>query len=206
MVYVYHNLNSTASLKLVGIYNGTSHAFTNMSEITFTDHDLPVVNKEAVLIPYLLPLPILCMVFNTILLVLYIVFRNQPSIKSTSVSLSMLMLIGCYILIGYSIFLMVDELYPLDLCMVHVWLGGIGLSIPLIFATILMKMLRVYRIFTTFEVLKQNTHLSDFYLFVYTILIVFPQILLMILWTAVDPRYRNDKLIEHPGYSEKDVQ
>ena len=47
MVYVYHNLNSTAGLKLVGIYNGTSHAFTNMSEITFTDHDLPVVNKEA---------------------------------------------------------------------------------------------------------------------------------------------------------------
>ena len=202
-VYIYHNLNSTANL--IGIYDDKSGTLTNMSEIIFTDYDLPVVNRVAVLVPYLLPLPILCMIFNTILLVLYIVFRNQPSIKSTSVSLSMLMLIGCYILIGYSIFLMVDELYPLDLCMVHVWLGGIGLSIPLIFATILMKMLRVYRIFTTFEVLKQNTHLSDFYLFVYTILIVFPKILLMILWTAVDPRYRNDKLIEHPGYIEKDV-
>ena len=202
MVYVYHNLNSTAGLKLIGIYNGTSHAFTNMSEITFTDHDLPVVNKEAVLVPYLLPLPILCMVFNTILFVLYIVFRSEPSIKSTSVSLSMLMLIGCYFLACYTVSLVVIEPYPLDFCMVHVWLGGIGLSIPLVLATILMKMLRVYRIFTVFKPLKQNGHLSDFALFVYTLLILSPNIILLILWTAFDPRYRVDNFIEHPGYIE----
>ena len=62
----------------------------------FRDYDLPAVNKDAVIVPYLLPLFILSFIFNTMLLVLYIIFCNEPSIKSASVSLSMLMLIGCY--------------------------------------------------------------------------------------------------------------
>ena len=66
-----------------------------------------------------------------------------------------------YILIGYSGSLIVDDLYQFDYCMFHIWLSGIGLSIPLILATILVKMLRVYRIFTAYKILKQSTHLSD---------------------------------------------
>ena len=196
-VYVYHNLDSTT--RLIGIYNGTSSTLTNMSETTFTDYDLPIINKSALLFPYLLPLPILSFIFNTILLVLYVIFRNEPSIKSTSVSISMLLLTGCYILIGYSIFLPV---YQLDFCMTRVWLSGTGLSTPLILATILVKMLRVYRIFTAHKILKQSAHLSDVALLVYTILILSPHIILLILWTAIDPRYRVDNFIEHPGYIE----
>jgi hypothetical protein len=90
-IYVYHNMNNTANL--IGIYDGISNTLTNVSEIMFIDYDLPIVNKAAILVPYLLPLPILCFIFNTILLVLYIVFHNEPSIKSTSVSISMLILI-----------------------------------------------------------------------------------------------------------------
>jgi hypothetical protein len=86
--------------------------------------------------------------------------------------------------------------------MIHIWLSGIGLSIPLILATILVKMLRVYRIFTAFKILKQSAHLSDFALLVYTLLILSPNIILLILWTAIDPRYRVDQFIEHPGYIE----
>ena len=196
-VYVYHNLNSTT--RLIGIYNGISSTLTNMSETIFTDYDLPIVNKSALLFPYLVPLPILSFIFNTILLILYVIFRNEPSIKSTSVSISMLIFIGCYILIGYSILLPV---YQLDFCNTLIWLSGIGLSIPLILATILLKMLRVYRIFTAYKILKQSTMLSDIALLVYTILILSPNIILLILWTAIDPRYRVDSFIEHPGYIE----
>ena len=138
---------------LIGIYSGTSHTFTKVNEIIFTDHDLPVVNKGAFLVPYLLPLPILSFIFNTILLILYIVFRNEPSIKSTSVSLSMLMLIGCYILAVYTACLSVYD-NESDFCMTLAWLSGIGLSVPLILATILVKMLRVYHIFTAFKIPK----------------------------------------------------
>ena len=201
-VYVYHNLDSTT--RLIGVYDGTSSILINTGETIFTDYDLPVVNRAAILFPYLLPLPILCIIFNTILLALYIIFRNESSIKSTSVSISMLMFIGCYILIGYSFFLIVGELhvYQLDFCMVHVWLSGVGLSSPLILAIILLKMLRVYRIFTAYKILKQSTHLSDFALLVYTIIILSPNIILLILWTAIDARYRVDNFIEHPGYIE----
>ena len=204
-VYVYHNLNSTT--RLIGIYNGTSSILTNMSETIFTDYDLPMMNKTTILIPYLLPLPILSFILNTILLVLYVIFRNEPSIKSTSVSISMLIFIGCYVLIGYSISLIAGkkDLYKLDLCMVYVWLGGIGLSMPLILATILVKMLRVYRIFTSFKFLKKSAHLSDFALLVYTILILSPHIILLILWTATNPAYRVEIFTEHPGYIEKVV-
>ena len=196
-VYLYHNLNSTA--RLIDIYDGTSSTLTNVSETIFTDYDLPIVNKSAILFPYLLPLPILCFIFNTILLFLYVLFHNEPSIKSTSVSISMLILIGCYILIGYSILIPV---YQFDTCMTLGWLSGIGLSIPLILATILVKMLRVYRIFTAYKILKQSTSLSDVALLVYTILILSPNIILLILWTAINPAYIVEKFIEHPGYIE----
>ena len=196
-------MNSKATL--TGIYDSTSRTLTNVSEIIFTDYDLPVVNKEAFLVPYLLPLPILCFIFNTLLLVLYIAFRNEPSVKSTSVSLSMLMLIGCYILIGYTACLIVVEPYHLDFCMTLIWLSGIGLSLPLIFATILVKMLRVYRIFTAFKNLRQCVHLSDCALFFYTIFIMSPNIILLVLWTVIDPRYRVDSFIEHPGYIETEM-
>ena len=87
---------------LVCIYDSTSHALTNVSEIIFTDYDLLIVNK-VLIPPYLLPLPILCFLFNTTLLILYIVFHNEPNIKSTSVSLSMLIFTGCYLLVGFNV-------------------------------------------------------------------------------------------------------
>ncbi|MCG8621720.1 MAG: hypothetical protein MJE68_06940, partial [Proteobacteria bacterium] len=128
-----------------------------------------------------------------------IIFHNEPSIKSTSVSISMLILTGCYILIGYSILLPV---YQLDFCMTLIWMSGIGLSMPLILATILLKMLRVYRIFTAYKILKKSAHLSDVALLVYTILILLPNLILLILWTAIDPEYIVETFMEHPGYIE----
>ena len=200
-VYVYHNLDS--AIRLIGVYDGTSSILINMSDtILFTDYDLLIVNKSALLFPYLLPLSILSFIFNTILLILYAIFHNEPSIKSTSVSISMLIFIGCYILIGYSILLSV---YQFDFCMTLIWLSGIGLSMPLILATILVKMLRVYRIFTAYKLLKQSTHLSDVALLVYTILLLSPNIIWLTLWTAIDPNYRINNSIEHPGYIENVV-
>ena len=192
-VYIYHNMNGMASL--IGIYDST---LTNVIKITFTDKDLPVVSR--VVFPYLLQLPLLCLLFNTILLVLYIYFHNEPSVKSTSVSLSMLIFIGCYFLVGFTVVMILQEEHMIDFCIALLWLSGLGLSIPLILAIILVKLLRVYHIFTTFKILKQSAKCKDCALLVYTILILLPNIMILILWTAVDRYHRVNNFIEHPGF------
>ena len=198
-IYIYHNMNGKANF--IGTYEGTSHILINVSEIMFTDYDLPVVNTIS-LPHYLIPLPILCFLSNTTFLILYITFRREPSVKSTSVSLSMLIFTGCYLLVGNSASHILHEIYRLDLCMLLVWLSGAGLSLPLILATLLVKMLRVYHIFTTFKILKQSTKCKDYALLVYTTLILSPHIILLILRTAINPSHRIDNFIEHPGFKE----
>ena len=198
-VYIHHNMNGTASL--IQIFDGTSRNLTKLSEITFTDPDLPRVNKE-LLSPYLLPLPILCFLLNTILLILYILFRNQPSVKSTSVSLSMLMFTGCYLLITFTVGFLLFDKYSFDLCVPLVWLSDLGLPLSLIYAILLVKMLRVYHIFTTFKVLKQSAKCKDYALLVYTVLILLPQIAVLILWSAISPTRRMDNITEYPGFIE----
>ena len=194
-VYIYQNINNTATL--VGTYNGISHTLTNVSKITLRDNDVVVVSGEY-LAPFL-PLPLLCFLFNSILLVLYIYFRNEPSIKSTSVSLSMLIFLGCNFHILFVVCLVLNREYiaTVDLCMVGVWLSTNGLA--LIFATILVKMLRVYHIFTTFKILKCSVLLSDCALLLSTFLILSPIIMILLLWTAIDPYQKDIRFLELPG-------
>ena len=100
------------------------------------------------------------------------------------------MLTGCYILVVYIIYGILFDLYRLDLCMLLIWLSAAGLSLPLTLATLLMKMLRVYHIFTTFRTLKQSTKFKDYALVVYTILILLPNITLLTLRTELNPSRR----------------
>ena len=200
-VYIYHRMNGMASPKLVAIYDGISNTLAEVSDTVhvYTDSDLPVVYKPTTSVLYL-PLPFLCFIINTTLLALFLYFHKEPNIKSTSVPLSILIFIGCYFLAGYTVCLILYEVYRFDLCMASVWLSGTGLSVPLILATILIKMLRVYRIFTASKVLKQNAYTSDGALIVYTILVLSPNIVLLTLWTAVDPYHRIDNFIEHLNF------
>ena len=48
-------------------------------------------------------------VFNTIVLVLYSFYRNEKEIKATSVSLSMLIFIGCYLILLFLMLLMIES-------------------------------------------------------------------------------------------------
>ena len=115
--------------------------------------DLPIILKDYPL-GYLLVLHSLCFIANT---VFYVYFRNEPSVKSTSISLSLLLFLACYCLSLFTIAYIIhrsQKLLSIDLCTVHVWFNAVRLSMPLIFATLLVRMLRVYRIFTQFKVLK----------------------------------------------------
>ena len=200
VVYIYQQFNGAPNL--IGIYDGQLNLSTNISE-TFSD-TLPLVLREFPL-GIVMVLPVMCLTLNTVLLVLYIYFHNEPSIKSTSVSLSLLIFLGCYLLIAYTIVLAVDESqhvkpFRLDLCMILIWLSGLGLSMPIIMATILVKMLRVYRIITLHAILKPRVYTTNCAHFVYTVLILSPNIIILLLWAAVDTYLNDIHYVEHSGY------
>ena len=195
-IYVYQVVNGTSAQ--VGVYNSNSRRLENLTLGTFINSNLPVIR----LLPssYFLSLPALCFVLNTVLLVLFIYFRNEPSVKSTSVCLSLLIFTGCYILIAYTIIAIADIPPKIDLCMVLVWLSGFGISMPLILTTLLVKMLRVYRIFTLHKRVKPKAHTSECAHFLYTVAILSPNIVILIFWTLIDPHYTENTYVEHPGF------
>ena len=197
-VYIYHNLNGTVSL--TGTYDGTSHTLTkfNASE-TFTDYDLPQIYIPNLSL-YILPLPILSFLFNTVLLVLYIIFRKEESVKSTSVSLSMLLFTGCYLAAIFIILDILFDVYMIDQCMLLFTLSLLGLSLSLILVVLLLKMLRVYHIFTKFKVFGKSRKYKDYALLFYTALLLLPKVTLLIIRTAVDPSHRATNYMEQPGF------
>ena len=195
-IYIYQVVNGTSAH--VGVYNSNSRRLENLTLGTFINSNLPVIR----LLPssYFLSLPALCFVLNTVLLVLFVYFRNEPSVKSTSVCLSLLIFTGCYILIAYTILAIADIPPKIDLCMILVWLSGLGISMPLILTTLLVKMLRVYRIFTLYKRVKPKAHTSECAHFLYTIAILSPNIAILIFWTLIDPNYTENTYVEHPGF------
>ena len=200
-VYIYQILNATQSP--IGIFHGKL-GFTTVNRFSFQGDQLPIVLEEFPL-SFVMVLPVLCLGANTALLILYIYFRNEPSVKASSSSLSLLLFLGCYIMIIYTIIVMFDEsqsIKPLwlDLCMVHVWLSGIGLSMPIILATLLIKMLRVYYIFSLQTIMKRRVYTSNCAHFIYTILAISPQIAILMLWTTFDTYHNDMRYVEHPGF------
>ena len=201
VVYVYQ-ISDNGLQNRVGFYDGSLHMVTHFCQVfPCRDLDLPVVLKDFPL-GYLMVLPSLCIITNTVLLVLYIYFRNEPSVKSTSISLSLLIFLACYFLSVFIITHIIhrsQRLLSIDLCTVHIWLNGIGLSLPLLLATMLVRMLRVYRIFTQHKILKPKVYTSTFAHFVYAFLIISPAIITLLFWTFLDPYHNDIRYSEHPG-------
>ena len=194
-VYVYQVLNGT--LNPSGVYESESQSLSNVTVAVSIDH-----HKLSAPLPlhYLMILPTLCFVFNTLLLVSFFCFRNAPDVKSTTVSLSLLMFIGCYLLVIYIVVLLVGENLNFDLCMVRV--SGLSLCLPLIQATVLVKMLRIYRVFTLHGYEKPSIFLYNCALFVYTLLIIAPKVCVVILWSSIDTYHRKDfSFVDSSGFT-----
>ena len=133
------------------------------------------------------------MVFVTItsVLIIYICFRKEPEIKSTSFSLSLLMFFGCYLCNIYTpvvLYLQQPFIGPLEmedgLCHVSLWLSNIG--IYFIEVTLLVKLLRVYRIFFGYKTKPIGRKCSDIFLACYVLIILSPSIIIHVLWSLLD--------------------
>ena len=202
---IYQATNKTVSL--VGTFGGAVHKLTywNVNVILLDGVEADIAFEK--LLPtytILCILIVLCIILNTSFMALYVYFRKEPDIKATSMSLSLLIFVGCYLLAGFTIVAVTSHRYTLipvplwQLCVVNTWLSGLGISIPLILATILVKMLRIYYIFTRHSRIKVDFSKSDYALALYTVLIVSPNVIVLIIWLIVDPFYDDLRRTEYP--------
>ena len=132
---------------------------------------------------------VLCIVFTTLNVVFYWHYRNQPEVKASSTHLSFFMFLGCYLLpIGTLIDVISDSYVTPEssvgdfVCTSIVWTSSIGFD--LVFATLLARTLRIYRVFTYFG--RTGKIWSDGVLVVAILLIVSIQIFILIFWSAID--------------------
>ena len=191
---------SNLNVKYVGIYSSTSNKLSNFSIGTLNfafDGLILLRNAPNILV---LTLPALAFFINTLFLILFICFRNHPDVKSTNVSLSLQIFIACYLLIGYTIATFVYVSFGLEVCMLTQWISGLGLSASLILATILVKMLQIYHIFTLLRRIKPSFYTKHIAPVAYTLLITSLHIVILTLWNIIDPFYIVHTHAEHPGF------
>ena len=189
-IVLYQVMDCTTTI--VAIYNGLDNTIDITHHITLPSLDtfnLEILQPTFVIL-YLLVTVLF--ILNTLLLLFYIYFRKDPDIKSTGVVLSSLIFIGCYFLIGFSLTSLIYErrrLTPLpsgQLCVLNTWLSGIGISVPLILSTLLIKMLRVYYIFTRTKRVKPGIFTSNCALLLYAVLLIVPNVIVLSIWPIVD--------------------
>ena len=178
---------------LVGVYNPNSDDLSlNNSRLLSA---VPADRFETVyeLLPQWLMIIIfsicgLSYILTTVILVLFLYFRNKPEIKATSPYLSLMMFAACYLVYTASVMRTIHRSFVIEMntfsaiCNVEIWCGSTGFNI--IFATLFVKLLRIYHIFRVFR--KTSKFWSDQFLFLGVMLLCSVGVLILILWTAID--------------------
>ena len=132
--------------------------------------------------------------FTTMMLVLFICYRNEPEVKASSWFLSLFMFLGCYFLfIGTLVQvipsgLVIEGAGRKTICGMITGLCSIGLD--LILATLFTKMLRIYRVFSYFG--KTGKAWSDTVLIIFILLLISGKVTIFVLWAFVDNYYLED--------------
>ena len=137
----------------VGVYNpldpSNFHVDIDLSELPTVEYTLipPAVGIVLFSVTGLLVL------FTTIQLVLYLYYRHHKVIKATSPYLSLLMFAGCYLLYITVILKLTYATFPLSKTFFHIVVETNFITIlngfSLILITTFIKLLRVYRIFSS---------------------------------------------------------
>ena len=146
--------------------------------------------QESAAIPsiMLIVVAIACTLFIFVLNILFCYFRNTSEIKASSPQLTGFMFLGVYLQLAASIststsgIIFVDGVYGALLCGIILWGSMLGLNF--ILATLLMRLTRIYRIFSYFG--KLSKHWRDTKLSAVIIGIVSVEVLLLVLWSAID--------------------
>ena len=168
-------------------YDGflTYNAMT-LSDISFT-FESRIIQLPLVVSILTFVLVGFCTVLTAIILILFIHYRNTPDIKATSPLFSYIILFLCFLLYisvvltagrdGFA----AGKPYAMT-CISEQWFSAIG--IQLIFATLFVRLLRVFRIFFWYKPI--GVLWSDKVLILFIFAIVSVSIFLLILWSIVD--------------------
>ena len=131
-----------------------------------------------------------CYLFTTVVLLLFIYYRNQPEIKATSTWLSLCIFLGCYLILSGALKLFISSGEILTshasrvaICNIDIYFVSIG--IDLLIATLLAKVLRIWRIFTFHR--RTGKHWKDRFLLGFIGIVIGVKIVLLAIWTLVDP-------------------
>ena len=126
-------------------------------------------------------------VFTTVVLVLFIYYWNKPSIRASSPYLSLLILVGCYMLYIVCLLAGAAEISAErfgSLCLAQVWFSATG--VQLIYSALFMRLLRICRMFfNVFE--KPGKIWSDQAMVGMTFIPVSVTVVLLTLWSILDP-------------------
>ena len=134
-------------------------------------------------------------------------WKRQPEIRSGSYFLSLLILIGCFLMCLSPIMQTVQVLIVPNnptvfsiTCNSQVWFFIIGLN--LIFVTLLLRLLRIFHVFRSYH--STSKLWSDKYLFLYIILANSVMVTFLVIWMVVDPLHQltDENYISsaHPPY------
>ena len=126
-----------------------------------------------------------CISLTTIILFLFIYYRNAAEIKATSPKLSLFMFVGSYLLWGSTLGLILISAVVNEgpfVCSTVSWSAALGMNF--IFATLLVRILRIYRVFTYFG--KLGKRWSDRVLCVLVLSIVGVEAVILLVWTVAD--------------------
>ena len=134
----------------------------------------------------------LCTIFTTLVLISYLYFRDKEAIKATSTLLSMTIFFSCYLTFFYLSLLSTISLpqyrylpdnFKKFVCFTQQWLNGLAISAHLAIAVMIVKMIRVYRIF---KVSTNKKCQSNSILFLQIFLILMPNLVILTIWSATD--------------------
>lgn len=174
------------------------------------DNDIPPeVKYRPVLAPLLIVYYVLtaaCTVLVTVDIVLFIYLRKEPEIKATSFSITIFMFLSCYMFILYLSLLTLEEhltvpsKYHNVICFARSWLNVLSIPGSLLIVTILIKMLRIYRIFLTTNFNRAGRFFSNIAVVCYILLLQIPNIIIMLLWSVVDPYHNIIKRARHTNF------
>ena len=148
-----------------------------------------------------------CYLFTTIILLLFIYYRNQPEIKATSVWLSLCMFLGCYFVTSGALdhFIASGEILTsqarrVATCNIDMYFVSLG--VDLLITTLLAKVLRIWRIFTLHG--RTGKVWTDPSLLGFIGFVIAVKIVLLAIWTIVDPYTKTDKekLVHEDGLYE----
>ena len=173
----------------VGTYNPTSGQLVDEDINPIQDVDIPRIIRSSVTLPVsviLLTVDGVCIILTTVMLVLFVLHRKSAEIRASSLKLSLFTFVGCYLLFFASLLSTVLDLTNYVgpfLCTTATCCAILGINF--VYGTVLVGMLRVYRIFG-YNGRMGKKRWSDWSLCIVVLIIVGSVGILLLVWSLVD--------------------